>query len=371
MKTYQHLGAILLALLCSGCGLSGQPGMPEHPSESPMAFAMTNAVGGNTVMAYLRSSDGTLVNVASEQTGGSGVGHGLENQGALAVSQDGRFLYVVNPGSDDVSVFRIRGESLQLIDRAPSGGTLPVSVAEWNGIVYVLNRNESADPNSGPTIQGFELSPAGVLSAIPGSRITLRATNTTAAQIAISPDGRWIVVTERGADEIDLVQLSEDHRPGTVKRMPSAGHGPFGFAVSNTLRLYIAESSAGTASAYDINSGGTLSVLSAALPTQQRATCWLTISPDEKWVYVTNTASRSISSYRVAQDGSLLLVASVATTTSAPPLDATVDATGSHLNVLETDGSIETFLVDKASGLLSSQQIVPGLPSGANGLTGN
>lgn len=336
-----------------------------------MAFAMTNAETGNAVLAYLRSSDGTLANVASSPTGGTGVGHGLENQGALALSHDGRFLYVVNPGSNDLSVFRISGTDLQLANRVPSGGTLPVSVVEWSGIVYVLNRNATSDPSSGPTIQGFRVSDSGALSAIPGSAMRLRAASTNAAQIGISPDGRWLVVTERGIDQVDLIPLSADHIPGPVRAVPSAGHGPFGFAFSDTLRLYIAESAAGTTSAYDLDVEGAPSVLSAALPTQQRATCWLAISPDNQWVYVTNTASRSISSYRISQDGSLRLVASIAATTAAPPVDVIVDTAGAHLSVLTTDGSIETFLIDRSLGSLTSLQTVSSLPAGANGLTGN
>jgi 6-phosphogluconolactonase (cycloisomerase 2 family) len=39
--------------------------------------------------------------------------------------------------------------------------------------------------------------------------------------------------------------------------------------------------------------------------------CWLAVTPDNKWVYVTNTSSRSITSYRAAEDTSLTLVAPV------------------------------------------------------------
>jgi 6-phosphogluconolactonase (cycloisomerase 2 family) len=331
---------------------------------------MTNATTGNTVEAYLRSSDGTLVNLAKLPTGGTGVGHGLENQGALVLSQDGHFLYVVNPGSNDLTVFQVAGTSVQVSDRVPSGGTLPVSVAEWNGVVYVLNRHGSSGDGSGPTIQGFQVSTSGKLSPIAGSAITLQATDTNAAQISISPDGLWIVVTERRINQIDLLPLDQNSLPGTPRREASAGSGPFGFAFSDALHLYVSEAGGGTASAYDVDSQGILHILSAAVPTQQRATCWLAITPDNKLMYVSNTASGSVSSYRVAEDGTLQRLISVAATTAGAPLDVIVDADGNYLSVLTTEGSIETFRIDATSGSLTSIQTISGLPSGTNGLTG-
>jgi 6-phosphogluconolactonase (cycloisomerase 2 family) len=127
--------------------------------------------------------------------------------------------------------------------------------------------------------------------------MTLHATDTNAAQIAISPDGLWIVITERGSNQIDVLPLNQNHVPGTVRTTDSAGSGPFGFAFSDTVRLYVSEAGAGTTSAYEITSQGALHALSAALPTQQQATCWLVITPDNNLVYVSNTASSTVSSY--------------------------------------------------------------------------
>src|SRR3954471_19667178 len=160
---------IALAVLLASCGgnnssSTAADAMPPPPPPPAMAFTMTNSIQGNTVQAYVRSHDGTLASFASVPTGGTGVGHGLENQGALATSQDGRFLYVVNPGSNDLTVFRMTATNLQVTDRVSSGGTLPVSVAEWNGIVYALNRNDSTGPGTGPTIQGFQVSTSGKLT---------------------------------------------------------------------------------------------------------------------------------------------------------------------------------------------------------------
>jgi len=116
VKHFQLTGITALVLLCAACGTSSEPSPAGAPPAASMVFSMTNAESGNYVYAYVRSSDGTLANATALPTGGIGTGHGLENQGALALSQDNRYLYVVNPGSNDLSVFRMNGtDCLMLI----------------------------------------------------------------------------------------------------------------------------------------------------------------------------------------------------------------------------------------------------------------
>ena len=95
---------------------------------------MENATTGNSVIAYQQSADGTLSQAATFATGGLGVGHGLENQGALALSDDGKYLFVVNPGSNDVSAFQITNQGLTQTGGFPrAGGCRLVSraMADW------------------------------------------------------------------------------------------------------------------------------------------------------------------------------------------------------------------------------------------------
>ena len=108
-------------------------------------------------------------------TGGMGTGGGLGNAGALALSENGQWLIAVNAGSNDVSVFRVLGDKLQLTDRAGSGGLMPISVTIDRHIVYVLNDGGTAN------ISGFILDPAGKLHSIAGS---------TRALSSAAPDAR-------------------------------------------------------------------------------------------------------------------------------------------------------------------------------------
>ena len=84
-------------------------------------YTSTNLVSGNAVAVFDRGADGALTAAGQYPTGGLGTGGGLGNQGALAVSNGGRFLFVVNAGSDDVSAFgSSRAASRSLTGSAPA-----------------------------------------------------------------------------------------------------------------------------------------------------------------------------------------------------------------------------------------------------------
>jgi 6-phosphogluconolactonase len=372
---FQAWLGLLLLVCCGGCGSgynatipSPSPPFPTSSGSLATLYTMSNAISGNTVVAYARNADGTLGQAASYATGGLGVGHGLENQGALTLSDDRKYLFVVNAGSDDVSVFEISSQGLTQTARASSGGRLPVSVAERAGLVYVLNRGSEAGDPRGDTISGLRLAPDGSLTPISESTRQLSSANTNPAQIAFSPNGDLILVTEHGAGLIDTYTVDSNGVAGGHKAQPSAGTGPFGFAFRNASQLFVSEAGGGTASSYAVDGQGVLQTISAAVQTQQATACWLVITQEKKEAYVSNTASGTISEFAIAADGSLSLIASVAASTQGPPLDMAITSDGLYLNVLTASGNIEVFRIDPATGGLTQAQILTGLPTGSNGL---
>ena len=67
---------------------------------------------------------------------------------------DSTLLFATNAGSNDISVFQVNGAGLELVDVEPSNGMKPVSITVHDGIVYVLN-NDETDRRVG---RGIELS---------------------------------------------------------------------------------------------------------------------------------------------------------------------------------------------------------------------
>ena len=131
-----------------------------HPSfaqgPSGAVYVLTNQSPHNSVMVFLRAPDGTLTFSDSFRTGGAGGGTGadpLGSQGALVLDPSQRLLFAVNSGSNEVSEFAVVGSKLLLIDKVPSGGQMPVSIAVFGAIVYVLNAGGT------PNITGFSIDP--------------------------------------------------------------------------------------------------------------------------------------------------------------------------------------------------------------------
>jgi DNA-binding beta-propeller fold protein YncE len=156
-------------------------------------------------LAFRQHGD-TLVPAGLFPTGGKGSGGGPGNQGALALSNDGEAILVVNHGSNDISVFEINGRYLKLVDRVPSGGTSPISIATHEDYVYVLNAGGQGVGN----IVGFELTQHNKLKPIAGSNQPLSGANTAPAQISSNLTGETLVVTEKATNIIDTYAVDED-----------------------------------------------------------------------------------------------------------------------------------------------------------------
>jgi len=327
---------------------------------------MTNEASGNRVVAYSRAPDGTLTQIGSFATGGLGVGHGLENQGALAITDDRKHLLVVNPGSDNVSALQITSQGLQLVSLASSGGRFPVSITEHAGVVYVLNRGSEVGDLTGDNISGFTLGGQGELNPLPHSTIALTNPSGHPADVGFSPDGTIIAVTEQ-AGVIDTYTVDTNGVASSHRTNQSAGQRPFALAFRSPSQLLVAEA-AGTASSYMVSNQGVLQTVSAAVSAQGAASCWIVLTPDGSSAYVANTGSKNISSFTIAAGGSIALRANGVTATQSSPLDLGISSDGQYLNVLTVSGSIEVYRIASATASLTPVQVVTGLPTGTNGL---
>src|SRR6185436_3822276 len=164
-------------------------------------YVLSNQPTGNSVIRFDRSRDGSLVAAGEYPTGGTGTGGSLSSQGAVTIDDAGRYLYAVNAGSGSVTSFRIRRDGLQLIDTAPSGGTMPTSVTVHGDLVYVLNAGGAGN------ISGFSVH-QGDLQPLAGSMRPLSAAGTQPAEVAFSPDGDRVVVSERATQQLDVYAVN-------------------------------------------------------------------------------------------------------------------------------------------------------------------
>ena len=334
-------------------------------------YTLDNATAGNHVLAFERAETGRLVSVGSFATGGTGSGAGLSNQGAVLLSRDGRWLFVCNAGSSEISVFAVTPNGLSLTDKVSSGGQVPVSLALRNNLLYAVNAGGGV--GGADNIAAFIFAD-GKLLALPDSTRSLSGDNTGPAQVSFSRDGATLIVTERLSNLIDTFAIGDDGLATSHKISQSAGTTPFGFDVGRENRLFVSEAGTGSASSYELSEDGDLAVISAAVATRQNAPCWLIAAHNGRFVYTANAGSGSLSGFSVAHDGSLKLLNPDGRTAvignGSHPIDMAQSHDGRFLyNLANGNGTIHGFRVGD-DGSLEPVTVVSGIPTSATGLAG-
>ncbi len=363
------LAALTVALLPAA---AAQP-LPAGATPVGAVFVATNAASRNAVVAYDRASSGALTWVANYSTGGNGTGVSLADSGSVVLSSGHFWLFVVNAGSDQLTVFHVNplGSSplLTRTDVVSSGGVAPVSVTVHGPFVFVVNSGSSS---SAGNVAGFSISSRGMLRPIAGATAPLSTSASTgAAQIGFDPAGHLLVVTEKSTSVIDLYRVSPTGRIVAYANYTSNGATPYGFAFDARGQLVVSEAGSNGLSSYAVGPPASLSTISASVPDYQTAPCWVAFASAPRggaYAFTTDGHSANISSYGVGVGGKLTLIQSSAATTGGGPTDEAV-LNGAHELVVYEAGAdaIQTFAIGPGASL-SWTQTTTGLVPTAEGL---
>lgn len=154
----------------------------------------------------------------------------------VTFSPDGRFVTVCDLGLDRVFVYRVDAEHGTLTPDDPAFASVPPGAGARHSVfspdgrfLYVVNE-------MGGSVCVFAYDAA-------NGALTLRQTISTlpasyhgfngSAEIAVSPDGRFVYASNRGPNSIAVFAASPaDGRLTRVEITPSGGDGPRGFALS-------------------------------------------------------------------------------------------------------------------------------------------
>jgi len=382
-------------------------------------YGLSNRVD-NQVLVYSRSeSDGQLTFQQAVLTGGTGgingqLGGPPNNFNAPPVpadpfgSQDpiivaGRCILAINYGSANLSSFHIHSASeISHSGVYPTGGRNPASVAERDGLVYVLNTGGNG------SIQGYNLDPCDcTLTAIgqtvgltqgggPFSEETSPSEGTdlpfgpsAPAQIGFTPSGDVLVTIKIngggqngpfGPGSLNVYKLdadgttSEDALVQTIIE-DRPGSEPFAFDFDHQGRLLLNEVFINGFVPTNPPPSGGVTVWEAGsergeynfvelVDAEQTFSCWLKYNPENMCAYLANTGG-SISSFTSTATG-LDLVESVAASLNGP-LDQILSDDGQYLYVMSpgvTNGSgqAQIYVYETASdcGLREVQTISDG-----------
>ena len=345
-----------------------------------VVFAMSNVTAANRIFIYRRSEGGQLSRVGNIRTRGLGIGVDLDTQGPLRLGPDNRFLYAVNAGSDDISVFAVDGTHLNFVQKVYAGDQ-PVSLTLHGDLLYVLNGSVA-----GNGISGFKVANNGRLTALPDSFRALSSPIAVPGDIAFSPDGKFLLVPHKTTNvlltpmnTIDGFVVGSD---GYASVMPVAnasfGLRPFSLAFRNDGKVIVIEAfnaapNRSAASSYNSFPDARLNVISGSVANGQTDGCWVVVSKDQRFAFTANFGSGTISSYRIDQSGAISLLAGVAASTGATsqPVDLALSADGKFLFMLLRGlGGVASFQIEANGALTPRGVVVGGLPvnDGASGL---
>jgi 6-phosphogluconolactonase len=333
----------------------------SHSSVAGNVYVLNNPAGPNSISVFDRATNGTLAFAGTTQIGGQGSGSNpptnLDSQGSLILSSDGRWLFAVDAGSNQISVVAV-GTNGQLTPASvsSSGGVDPLSLTSTESRLYVVN---AGDSSHAANVTGFQVSTDGTLHAIAGSTQPLSAANPEPAEVRADPSGDTLIVTERATSLIDSYHIRPNGSLSGPTFTPSTGTDPLGFAFNPVQAsqfivtdAFNAAPNAGAVTSYELQNGK-VKLEEGPVADHQTATCWIAITSNGSFAYAANTLSGTVSGFLIGQEGALTLLPSTASTGTGS-LPAEVGLAGSRfLYVLDIGkDTLSAFRVQNNGSLL-------------------
>ena len=300
----------------------------------------------------------------------------------LAASADGRFLYAANeltrttggegPGGFGwISAYaRIPGDyHLRFINRQSSGGEGPshLAVDAENRWVYTAHYNSGSVAAFAVAGDG-SLAPASLILQDRGTGPNPRQKVPHAHCVVLDPGERFLYSCDLGADRVMIYRVGAGRAQLERSDPPAAaeppGSGPRHLVLSSrTQRAYAVNELASTVCVFAwTEATGRLALVQtvSALPTGWagiNASAELQLSPDGRFLYVSNRGLNSVAIFAVGADGFLTLEDNVPSGGKTPRF-LTLDPTGGYLLVADEDSElIQVFRRDPAEGKLA---LIPG-----------
>lgn len=268
----------------------------------------------NTVTAYSVTANGTLTEIATYLTGGSGP------PGTIAVPSNnvtacvaGNFLYVANQGSDTVSAFSINPitGTLTAVAGSPfaTGGTFNFGGVRGAYLACTPDGRFLMVGNFGSSnITVFGIAANGALSAIGGSPFPI---GDLPIGMKVTPNGSFLAVALNSGN-VGVFQIAANGALSAVMGSPFLNSSGADVAINAAgNRLFVANTvnNVTSVSVFSIASNGALTPITGSPFSFADAgggnSVNLVLSPDERFLFVSNFTSKVIAVLNVAADGSL------------------------------------------------------------------
>ena len=305
---------------------------------------------------------------------------GLENPSLFTLRRDNSVLYSVHGARKLVSAFRVDAGSgrLTLVSQLDSGGVNPVDAALDPSERFLIVPNYSSG-----NVAVILLAADGTLDAVaqifelPGTTgpDTAHQEGAMPHGVIFDPSGKFVFVPDKGRDGVFVFRF--DVGTGKIalhQQMPARpGSAPRHCIFHPQFPvLYVNNELDSTVTVYrwDTEIGAILPVqIVATAPSDfpvRNTTAEIGVSPDGRFLYVSNRGHDSIACFGVATGSGELTLLGHTSTGGKTPRFFTLDAAGKNLYAANQDSdSIVAFAIDHATGGLrrTGVEIRVGSPS--------
>lgn len=303
------------------------------------------------------------------------VAKNISNPSYLAVSPDEKYVYAVNEDADKskgggaVTAFSFNKQdgTLKELNSQPSGGDHPCYVSTDKNGKWVAVGNYTSG-----TVSVFPINKDGSLNAIAanikheGSGVNSeRQEGPHVHSTVFSKDNNYLFVPDLGIDKIMIYAFNNKSGQLTpagipyVEVEPGAGPRHFDFSPNNKY-AYLMEEMSGSISAYRYKGKGQLDLIQniSALPPDFIGTVGsadIHVSPDGKFLYASNRGeSNTIAIFAINQQSGELVPVGHQSTLGKTPRNFNFDPSGNFLLAANQDSDdIVIFKRDKETGLLT------------------
>ena len=374
------LAGLAAALLLERDDGSDTAAAAGEPAYAGTAYVLSNRpeTGQNTVVAIRYGANGfaplRLREYPTKGTGSSHEGLGAPTDGDQQIQVDAKrkLLFAVNQGSDTVAVFHIQEDGgLEPVKGSPfpSGGTGPISIGLSDATVLVVNKGYDGKRklNDPGMVAQFQLGEHGTLT--PKGRPIRIDPGAGPPQALVIDRADIVVVPELVTGPYRTLRRSADgtFRAGSTtpvtdeqralgtpiretlaqllggadkvpKRLPPLPQGTEGLSFHPEQDImYSAQPPLSLLMVHEFDRSGRLTFVRGVKIQGGFLACWSTVSPDGRWLYVSNAGTHTIAVFDVRDPRNPLQVQSLMLDGGGGhTFNIHIDSTGKRLFVLDS-----------------------------------
>lgn len=294
-----------------------------------------------------------------------------ENPFFLALSPNKKFLYSTHTKqfggkeNEHVAAYEIVGRTgeLKLLNRQSCEGRGACHLnVDQTGKTLLVSNYTSGSVASLPVLADGSLGKPASFFQHPDSSARKYA---LAHCIVVSPENRYAYVADKRLDQVFCYRLDPAHGTMTPNTPPftktRAGDGPRHLTFHpNGKRMYVINELSNSVTMYEYDAGSGVLTEKQTIPTLPKDFTGTTkcadlkITPDGRFLYGTNRGHDSIACYRIADDGTLSLLA-IEPSLGKEPQNLAITADGAWLICANRQGSrVAVFQIDGNTGRLKS-----------------